>query len=223
MRRASTYIILIMVLVLSSCKESKEEIFDFGYDYAPVNLGKWTEYYVDSVFFDKFNPGVADTQHFLIRETFSDTFTELNGNLSFIIERQEVDDNGNAVGVSVRHSIVKTSQRLEKLKNNRRTVDLVFPFSVGTSWDGNSFNDLPKQEFECILVEDQWAIDGQSFDSVATIIQSADTNNFIFKNYREEKYAKNVGLVYREVLIKEIQISGDSGVYVREWIKNFGG
>jgi hypothetical protein len=221
--KASTYIILVMVLVLSSCKESEEERIDFGYDYAPIGLGKWTEFYVDSIFFDEFNPGVSDTQHFLIRETFSDTFSELNGNLSYIIERQEVDENGNANGVAVRYSLVKTGQRLEKLKNNARTVELVFPFSIGTSWDGNAFNNLDKQEYECVSILDQWSFGGQSFDSVATIVQYADTNNFIFKNYREEKFAKNVGLVYREYLVKEIQISGDSGVYVKEWVKNFGG
>jgi hypothetical protein len=59
------------------------------------------------------------------------------------------------------------------------------------------------------------------YDSTATVLQIADSSNvpiefpdgLAFKNYWTETYAKNIGLIYREVVMWEYQppISGNPG------------
>lgn len=214
------YLSIALTLALASCKGPEPEAVDFGYDYLPLAIGSELVYRVDSIFYNEFllnNP--VDTAYYLIKEIVIDTQTDLAGNLAYIIERSTFDTNGFEDGAPFRYTLTKVENRVEEQMGNLRKVIMTFPVTEGNSWDGNAFNALEEQQFEYVSIAQSFSLAGQNFDSVATIIQIEDTTNFIFKQYTEEKYARNIGKIYREHLIKETQFGrGDSGIYVIEKI-----
>lgn len=214
------YLFFAITLVFASCKGPEPESIDFGYDYAPLEIGTETKYRVDSIFYNEFQvDDPVDTSYFLIKEVVIDTQTDLAGNLVYIIERSTFDTNGLENGTPFRFTRSIVENRLEEQIGNLRKVVLAFPVSEGYAWDGNAFNHLNEQNFEYVSIVESFSLAGQDFGSVATVVQIEDTNNFIFKQYTEEKYARNIGKIYREHLIKETQFgSGDSGIYVIEKI-----
>lgn len=215
-----SYLILATILVIASCKGPEPEAIDFGYDYVPLAIGSEAMFRVDSIFYDEFlidDP--IDTVYYLIKETVVDTQRDLTGNMAYVVERTTYDTNGMENGTPFRFTRTRVSNRIEEQIGNLRKVILTFPVTQGTTWDGNAFNSLEDQNFEYASVSENYNLEGQQFDSVVTIVQIEDSTNFIFKQYTEEKYARNIGKIYREHLIKKTQFgSGDSGVFVIEKI-----
>src|SRR4051812_387123 len=82
--------IIAILLVLAGCKQDKDltTLSPFLYDYAPVNVGHYVIYDVDSIVFRFAAPDSqhVDTVHYQIKELIQDTFYDNLGHLSYRIE-----------------------------------------------------------------------------------------------------------------------------------------
>src|SRR5690606_24012329 len=110
-----------------------------------------------------------------------------------------------------------TSNGIEWIEENLRFIKMVFPLREGVEWNGNKHIDVTtiipiagesvevfkSWSYEALSVGETEIIGDFVFDEVATLSQ-ADSENLIELRYSQEKYAKNIGLVYREMKILEI-------------------
>ncbi len=90
----------------------------------------------------------------------------------------------------------RTATTAEKVEENKRFIKLVFPSQNGKEWDGNSFNSLGEKIYEIISSDESESVNSLSFDSVVTVKQF-EQDDFIEYIYEMEKYARNVGLIYK--------------------------
>lgn len=182
---------------------------DFKYNYFPVQTGNWIEYEVDSITYDDFfDPIKIDTVSYFLKEEIGESFLDNENRESYKIEvyRREADTlSWQLVNIQ---SVVKIDKQLERVEDNLRFIKLIFPVTLNREWAGNAYFDytdnnscnfLGDWKYQYISIDKADTYNGLYFDSTLTVLQ-VDDENLLCKNYSQEIYAKNIGLVYKKLL-----------------------
>lgn len=191
------------VLVYSCKKDTKAvQTIDMGYNYFPDDVNSYVIYEVDSTWQDD-KSGVDTAFRYLLMEKIESAFIDNSGRPALRIERYKKIYNAVVPYDSMPWSSPKiwyanlTATTAEKVEENIRYIKLTFPAREGKEWDGNTFNTLGQKYYEIISVDEPETVNSVSFDSVITVLQNKQID-FIQYVYEVEKYARNVGLVYKE-------------------------
>lgn len=229
------WIIALGIILGFSCnKDDEPTTIDLGYEYQPLEIGYWLEYQVDSIFFNDFNdPPTRDTFQFQLREYFESTFLDLNGDTNIRVEQSIRIDQGTSWAIRHIASYKRTSINLQKVEYDLRYVKFAFPPSVGKNWQGHIFINVIDQpvleyldrtrydwNYRFTSVNQPLTLGVFNFDSTATILQ-IDEENLFEKKFSEETYAKNVGLVSKEMIILETQAPPFSVAFIDRAQKGF--
>ncbi|HRH02767.1 MAG TPA: hypothetical protein PLN13_06600 [Bacteroidia bacterium] len=187
-----------IALIVTACKKDKAvEAVDIGYNYFPVEVGRYVVYQVDSISYnDFFTPVKIDTAHFQLKEVIESVFTDNEGRESERIERYV--RYADTLPWSLRDVWYQTrsTTKAEKVEENVRFIRLTFPTRNNQKWNGNALNTIGTYSYEYKSVDTKKTVNGNVFDSTLTVNQILDSN-LIEKKYQVEIYAKNVGMIYK--------------------------
>ena len=206
----------LLVFVAFACKKKTEDPPDVGYAYAPENIGKYIVYDVDSTIYDDF---FDDTIYYKyrIKEKLEEVFMDNQGRKAIKLVRyikkynDTVSYDNIAWTVKDVWNYTRTATTLEVVEEDIRFTKIIFPIKEDATWNGNANNTLGEWEYEYTYSDRTETINGTAFDNVLMVTQKDDKNkNAIHREYYVEKYAKDVGLVYREIkdLRASVVISG---------------
>jgi len=226
------YLFACIFFLFFSCKKNNSPrnlSILLGENYFPLEIGKYIVYELDTISWVA-QPGMdcvylKDTSHSFLKEEIIDTYIDNEGNDNFILERYIRFDINEDWRIKDVWNISKSDARIERVEENIRFIKLTFPVEEGIRWNGNAFVDpniSTSFNGNAIDVYDYWDSDyyysnvdqseqigDLSLDSITTIIQS-DNANVQQYNYRYavEKYARNIGLVYKEMQILDHNCCG---------------
>ena len=94
----------------------------------------------------------------------------------------------------------KTNTTLEVVEEDVRFTKLSFPVKENATWNGNALNTIGELNYTYDYINQSETINTTHFDNVLLVVQKDDKGkNAINREYYIEKYAKDVGLVYREI------------------------
>lgn len=193
-----------LLIVGFACKSKYETPPDVGYDYAPKTIGKYVVYDVDSTVYDDFN---HDTTYYKyrIKEKLEEIYID-NQNRAAIKLVRYIKKYNDTISYDNMPWIVKdvwnytrTSTTLEVVEEDIRFTKLIFPVKEESTWNGNANNTLGEWEYKYSYTDRAETINGTPFENILMVTQKSDKNNMIHREYYIEKYAKDVGLVYREI------------------------
>jgi hypothetical protein len=179
-----------------------------GYEFFPSEVGHFVTYKVDSIVYDDFyNPVKIDTFSFLIKELIDAELEKNAGKKTQRIVRfiKKNDTLNWEVESAITHQI--TSTTAEIVEDNQRYIKLIFPPKENNSWNGNAYNTLPKQIYKYKNINKKIELASFTFDTTLTVVQ-IDEENLIEKIYSEERYAINVGLVYKKNTSLKTNVNG---------------
>jgi hypothetical protein len=201
MKLSGKYLYVILFVLFFSCKKDKPEIIDLGFNYRPLEVGIYVIYQADSIVYDDFfNPVKIDTFSFKIKEKIEKTFTDASGNTAYQLYRyKKSSDTTNWVVTDVWFCYREDNKRFIQEEENIKYVKLIFPPVKGEKWDGNAENTFAEKEYIYESVHIPETINNQKFDSVVTVNQSDYQNNLIYDKEYIEKYAKNIGMIYKKI------------------------
>lgn len=221
------HIILIFagLFFLISCEETTENLdIDYGYDYYPVEIGKYIIYDVDSITYDpSVSATLIDTIHYQAKEEIVNTTLDNEGRTVYVIHYFTRNDATEDWKFENLYTTVVTAQWAERTEENLRFVKLLFPQKVADTWDGNRYfveeNILVTVRGETLELFKNWnsaiidkgnstTIGALTFSDVLTV-RHADDENLIEKRFVEEKYARTVGLIEKTVMILDTQCGGN--------------
>ncbi len=237
-------ILSLSLFVISSCSEEKEDFAtDKISDYVSLSAGKSITYRIDSTVFVK-NGTVVETHKYRVKHTVLYETNDNEGNKTYIIQRLINNENGTGAWVqNGNYSVTPLKNQLIITNDNLRVVALQMPLSQGLSWSGNS--SLPFNPYGSIYDMDtddlmnRWSFsytnygnetyEGQQYSNVWTIMQNNELSNippvpensYGYKAVSVEKYAKNIGLVYKDYHIYEHQ-PGNAGSGNQPYYAGFG-
>ena len=222
---------IIMILAVASCKKETETLsFDLGYNYFPDDSGSFVIYKVDSVLYNNFNPSqLKRYSTYYLKEIINEQFIDNLGRTAKRVERYTTDSIGKPWRLYNVWYLVKSKTNVEKVEDNIRYIKLTFPIIKNNTWRGNKYVDT-KPSFINLRFNSSYSFDwtynltginenysytdipsnlSLSSDSTLTVLQAADSS-LIQKVYSYERYARNIGLVYKEFWRLDAQINPDS-------------
>ena len=236
------YLIIIVAgsLLLNSCGKQNEilNLIPLS-DYYPLQVGKYITYNLDSTVFINF--GQKDTViKYQVKDEVNAQITDNLGRPAYRIIRSIRKNSSQPWAGNNTFTAVPTSNTIEFIENNLRFQKLKLPIKNDFSWKGNSYIDTYSLYSDLKYLSD-W---DYTYDSVASPLsigtfQFANTlkvnqrNEFLGqdpkltttqyaeKNYSVEKYAKGVGLIFKEFLHFEYQgaQSGRPGYFTGYGVK----
>jgi hypothetical protein len=217
--------IWLCLLVCISCGDRETETLDQSpaekqQAYFPLNIGRYTEYQVDSVVYDFQSGGSTkrDSNTVFVREIMTDTLRDQTGQLLYKIERYERQLASQPWVLTHIGTAGRTSKQAFKTELNLRYLKMIFPMDRRSEWDGNVWIDKDREIeiagermrpfsnwfYEVDSIDIRRTVGKFAFDSTL-VITEADDNNVIERRFSRVRYAKNVGLVERTQLILDSQ------------------
>ncbi len=223
------FLAAISALTFQACSDRQTAVYDSGaaeqYAYFPLQIGKYMIYQVDSVVYDFAAGGgtLRDSTRTFVRELVSDTLRDQNGQLLYAIERSERKSPDAPWQLREIGTAARNSSQAIRTENNFRFLKLIFPMDRRSEWDGNMWIDVNREieiagermrpfanwQYEVDSIDVQTNIGPFSFDSTL-VVTEVDDNNIIERRFSKVRYAKNVGLVWREQLILDSQYCNQS-------------
>jgi hypothetical protein len=192
---------------------------DLGHAYFPTDTGRWIQYAVDSIWRNDLT-GQHDSVDHPLLETVTEHFIDPQGRPAQRLLRQLQDSAGNWYPKDVWWQ-VRTNTQAERAEENMRRIKLVFPPRIGQYWNTNATNTDPSYELTYQEVDVPWQVNGLQFDSTV-LVKTTYFNNAVVTNTYYERYAKHVGLVYRQVDSTDTQLTGVRGTWYRQTVTAYG-
>lgn len=230
MKRSIVLTVVLGTILFSACKKKSEDFQTPPIsDYAPMEVGKYIIYTLDSTIFINF--GAKDTTiSYQVKHQVDSLVTDNLGRPTYVIHRYIRKTAAHSWQPDNTFYAVNTGTSLEFVENNMRFLKLKQPLKNGFSWKGNTFIDTYSLNSEVKYLDD-WdytydslntsiTLGSLSIDSICKVDQRdeiiGDPNapdSYSEKNYSSETYAKGIGLVYRNFFHQEYQppISGSPG------------
>ena len=220
---AKYFIGVLLVLFFSSCKKEMDDFSSAPLsDYFPLETGKYITYNLDSTVFIKF--GQADTViHYQVQDRVDAEITDNLGRPAFRILRFIRQDASQEWVPNNTFMVVPTDNSIELIENNLRFIKLKIPIKQDFSWKGNSFINT-SSSLNDVRYLDGWdyiydsigqplTINNTTYPNTITVSEvdyqdndpASQPSAYAEKTYSVEKYAKGVGLIYREFLHWEYQ------------------
>ena len=196
---------IIAVIAVFSCKKKKApEKPDLGEAYYPATIGRYVIYDVDSTVYDELF-FKAKNSKYQIKEKITEEFVDSQGRNALRLMRY-IKKFDSIIPYSAMPWTIKdvwqvniSNKNVEIVEENIRFVKLIFPVKEGSTWDGNSTNTIGQWDYTYSFVDKNESINGNNFEKVALVTQK-NFPTLISRQYYVEKYAKEVGLVYREII-----------------------
>ncbi len=210
------YSLFILTLFVLACQKDETTVDEELYhEYFPVNVGHSVIYEVDSIVHDDFT-GTVDTFYYQIKEYFESTFIDDSGKETIRLERYIRNDENEDWDIKNVWMARRITSRAEKVEENIRYIKLAFPLRINKRWNGNAYNFKEEQTYTITDLHHSYSINDLNFDSVATVLQK-DEKTLISEKYQTEKYAKNIGLIYKEYIDLKKDVDGSiiSGIDYR--------
>jgi hypothetical protein len=194
---------LLVVVLFFSCKQESITPSPIDTSYFPLQTGKYIIYDLDSVVYSNFF-NTTDSFSFQVMEYIDSSYTDAGNEEAYRIVRSRREDENSPWIITDIWSANLTDHTAEKVEDNLRFIKLDFPVVLNKTWKGNSKINtdsplvyLSDWDYEYTEVNVPLTVDTMQFDSVLTVSQF-DEENAIEKIIYTEKYAKNIGLIYKE-------------------------
>ena len=214
--------VTVLTLSFSACKKSSEDFQIAAIsDYAPYAVGKYITYNLDSLVYINF--GASSVVHsYQVKYMVDAQITDNLNRPAYRIIRYFRATPANAWAPDATFEAVNTGNSLEFKENNQRMLKLELPIRDGYSWKGNTYIDTYSLNSDVKYLDD-WDYIYDSVGRAATIGTIAlentitvnqrdevignpsDANSYSEINKGVEKYAKDIGMVYRLFFHSEYQ------------------
>ena len=224
-------LILLSLIVLYACNKQDASINTIQLtEYMPLQVGKYIHYRLDSMRFIDF--GQRDTViSYDAKDVVDGELTDNLGRPTFRVVRYLRDlssTNDEDYIAKLTYFVTPSRESVELQEENLKFQKLRLPVNEGFNWHGNTFlpitpyydiyqfsndEDISLWDYTYINVNEPVTINDNIYDSTVTVQQVADSSNvpiefpdgLAYRNYWTETYAKNIGLVYKEIVMWEYQ------------------
>lgn len=200
--------VIVLISLSLSCQSPEVSPGRTGHEFTPVRVGAYWEYAVTETTIS----AVGGQTNMLseLRLEVVDSLV-LSGQTTYIIQRSTRLQGATGWDAAETWSIRVDEFQYIQQEGNIPFMKVKFPLSEGKSWNGNALNNLGGTEacadgtFAC----DNYFVNSLSkpfelpgiflYNDTVTIVENDEDDPIVMKDLRKSVYAKDVGLVYREV------------------------
>ncbi|HVK96520.1 MAG TPA: hypothetical protein VM368_01830 [Flavisolibacter sp.] len=228
MRAKFTFLLLITIALFSCTEELEEFESDQVQDYVQPQVGRSITYRTDSTIFTEFGTK-TEVRSYQEKHVVDAQIPDASNRPSYRVLRYTRNLAGTeAWKPSGSYLITVANNTFEVVENNLRFLKLVLPIKKDMTWKGNRYlpsdpygsiynfsndDNIADWEFVYTSLSETVTLNGKTYNNVLTVQSIDESQNFPvtapqqygFKNFLQEKYAKGVGLVYQDYIMWEYQ------------------
>jgi len=197
-------------------------------EYMPLRLGVFQVYEVNEI---RYQLGVPDTFEYELKVLVTDSFPSAEGDFVYVLTRSKREAGGAWSYLDTWSARVDDSEFVIN-EENTSYLKVRLPLVKGSSWNGNSYNSAGVDEYSLTDFKVTHEAGGAVFPDCLYVLQANNDDYIVFLDQRHEIYARNVGLIYKEVTQLSYCTSTaqgclgqqivESGVAFRQTIKQYG-
>ncbi|WP_035467979.1 hypothetical protein [Algoriphagus mannitolivorans] len=180
----------LFVIVSVACEESTENPnLDFQLDFQPLELGNFWVYRVEETLY--FGENDSESSTYFIRDRVRSSFVNEANELVYIVERQKSPNQNSWITLKDYTMFLRNNTLIRSI-DNQALVALVFPPSLGKTWNGKIYQAGEKDDFEIEVFENnRLKVKQEDLDDKVTV-----------RDKRYEFFERGVGLIekYDEVV-----------------------
>ncbi len=191
--------IFFFFLLVSGCKKDVYETVNrsYGKGYVNTKIGAYNIYKVEEIIYDDFSQTV-DTFRYQLKEVNESMFSDNLNRKALRVERYKLNNKSQWEIFNVWYTI-EDNVAVEKIEDNKRLVKLSFPLSDEVVWNLNAYNSENSMYVYYDFIHQKYKMDTFLFDS-AVAVKSDAVNSSVRQRQYIEIYAKNIGLVYKNIV-----------------------
>lgn len=195
------FLVITCLLSLVTCVGTLEvDTGRLGYEFFPLQEGIRRVYEVEEVIYSLIDPK-KETLNYQLMEEVESYFINQENDTTYVVNRYKRTSEEDEWKVDSVWTARRTPSQAIVTENNKPFVKLAFPVKENTSWDGNIFNTFKPRMYKMVAVNRSLTLNGMDFPETVTVIQSDNDDHIISTDLRKEIYAKNIGLVFKELKI----------------------
>ena len=219
------YVFLLMFaapLIFSACNKSEEFKTDAISDFAPLVIGKYIIYNLDSLIFASNSIPYDRVIKYQIKQEVMDVVKDNLGRSGFSIRRSIRKSGTDDWQADNTFFAINTGTTYEYIENNLRYLKLTQPIKNSYSWKGNSYIDTYSANSNTKYL-DSWDYTYDSLNTPLTLgsikipssvkvlerndVLGDTTNRATYSeiNFSASNYGRGIGLVYYKFLHQEYQ------------------
>jgi hypothetical protein len=223
------YSILVLIFVsIASLFSCKNEVASINVvrdrSFQPMEIGKFWEYRLDTIFYNDATYK-KDTTICEIKEVVADTFYDNSGYTNYRIERFK---RKNASQPWAIHNVWYGryfQDKFERIEDNQRVIKMVLPLTNYQTWNGSAYifrDTVYTVRNISIEIYKDWGnfqvtdLNNAFTDAFTSIlypktleITQVKSENNIELRYSIERYAQDIGLVFKQMKILDTQCRGN--------------
>ena len=209
MRKLFSFLLIAGLVSFSACKKTVEEYPAPPLsDYFPLTVGKYITYNLDSIVTANFGASLT-TKSYQVKYVVDAKITDNNGDSAYRIIRYILIYPAAPWFADNTSMAVPTTNSIEFVENNLRFIKLKAPVTQDYTWKGNSYINVTSTTPYLKFYND-WDYTYDSINMPAKIgtqtientikVLEIDDQSTVDRTYSVAKYAKGIGLVYRNFL-----------------------
>lgn len=197
-RRGLPFIIMMATIFALSCESENNNVVvqDLPADYFPLKKGLYQMFDIHKV---EYTLGVASERNYQLKTVLVDSIDRGDGTFSYVqynYERASGDQNWNYAST---WTVQADARELVVNESNTLYLKYRFPLAKSYTWNGNTYNAMETDEYVMEDVKVSRAIGSTTYNDCIVIDQNDNQDFVVFLDQRKEIYARNVGLVSKEV------------------------
>ena len=196
MRYSPIVALLFLALITGfSCQPVTSNPDSPGYDYVPLETGRFIIYDVDERQYSLTAPPIQRT--YQLKEVTGLAYTDVTGSPAFRLLRYRRSGESQSWQADSIWSVRRINDEAIRTENGIDFVKLRFPVSDQLRWDGNRYNAIGEDPYETRNSGQPYRVSDKQFDQTVTVIAQQDST-LVSQDKRIEVYARPVGLIYKE-------------------------
>lgn len=228
MKHFLRFLIAFVATAVISCDSSDENPpSDTGKDYFPLHEGNFQVFDVTNI---EYTLGVPETLRYELKTLVVDSFPNQDGTYTYVIHRSKRDEGAAEFSYLDTWSARMDSREAVMNEENTTFFKIKLPVVKDDEWDGNLYNSKGEDTYTMEEVGASFVGNGTTYDDCIVINQNDNQDFVVTLDQRKEVYARNIGLVYKEVRVLNYCTVGsclgqqevESGVIYTQTIKDYG-
>jgi hypothetical protein len=206
-----------LFILLVACNSDEHRKVDIGLDYFPLQKGFYQVYTVDETQYSEVSD--PETSHYEIMTEVVDSFPNTGeGTYTYVIYRSRRDDSSAEWEYMDTWSARVDGNEVVQTEGNTPFVKLILPVRNATTWNGNKYNTLGDDSYLVKMVDEPYTLGNIHFEKSLVVEQEKNEDPIVFRDIRQEYYAREAGLISRE--ITQLYYCTDNGCLGQQEIKS---
>ena len=189
------YSLLAVLFIFSRCQSPINEPITSGFDYFPLETGRYVIYDVQEQLYVLNALPIQRT--YQLKELTGAAYSDVIGQTAYRLMRyRRATESQSWQADSVWSARIVNNEAI-RTENGQDFVKLLLPVTNPTTWNGNQRNAFAPDDYVTRNVGQPYYVLGKPFDETVTVV-AQDDSTLVSQDKRIDVYARQIGLIYKE-------------------------